>query len=80
MKTEVLQKKISRYLQGNAMPAETRQIQTWLSCTDNGKVQLTEAEMENVENEILGEVQAYTAYPLFFPRQESWWKKITAFS
>lgn len=79
MTTEVLNKKTTRYLQGRAMPAETRQIQTWLSCTDNSKRELTEEEKLAVESEILAEIQAYTAYPLFYPRPEPWWKKITAF-
>jgi len=77
MTPEILQKKTTRYLQGRSMPAETRQIQTWLSCTDNGKATLPEAEKENIEAEILAEIQAYTAYPLFFPRPEPWWRKIS---
>ena len=36
MKTEILHNKLERYLAGKSMPAETRQIQTWLSCTDKG--------------------------------------------
>lgn len=79
MTTEVLNKKTTRYLQGRAMPAETRQIQTWLSCTDNSKRELKEEEKLAIESEILAEIQAYTAYPLFYPRSEPWWKKITAF-
>lgn len=79
MTTEVLNKKTTRYLQGRAMPAETRQIQTWLSCTDNSKRELKEEEKLAIESEILAEIQAYTAYPLFYPKPEPWWKKITAF-
>ncbi|HEX7906427.1 MAG TPA: hypothetical protein VF487_21280 [Chitinophagaceae bacterium] len=79
MTTEVLNKKTTRYLQGRAMPAETRQIQTWLSCTDNSKRELKEEEKLAIESEILAEIQAYTAYPLFYPRPEPWWKRITAF-
>ena len=79
MTPEVLKKKTGRYLTGAAMPAETRQIQTWLSCTDNENVQLHEADKETVEAEILAEIQAYTAYPLFYPKPAPWWQKITTF-
>ena len=79
MTTESLKNKTSRYLQGTCYPAEARQIQTWLSCTDNRKAALSEAEKQAIENEILAEIQAYTAYPLFYPKQEPWWKKITLF-
>jgi hypothetical protein len=78
MTTEVLKKKTTRYLQGRAMPAETRQIQTWLSCTDQNKAALTAEEKAMLESEILAEIQAYTAYPLFHPRPEPWWKRVTA--
>lgn len=79
MTTEVLKKKTTRYLQGRAMPAETRQIQTWLSCTDNGEVLLDEEEKAIIEDEILAEIQAYTAYPLFYPKIEPWWRRITTY-
>ena len=78
MTTEVLKKKTTRYLQGNAMPAETRQIQNWLSCTESAKTATDEAERAAIEAEILAEIQAYTAYPLFHPMPEPWWKKISA--
>lgn len=78
MKSEILHRKLERYVNGEAMPAETRQIQTWLSCT-TGDVQLTPEERSLLELEILQEIQAYTAYPLFFPKKEKpWWQKITA--
>lgn len=79
MTTEVLKNKTTRYLQGRSMPAETRQIQTWLSCTDDGGAGLSEEEKSMIEAEILAEIQAYTAYPLFFPKAEPWWRKITTF-
>jgi hypothetical protein len=78
MTTEVLQQKTTRYLQGQSRPAETRQIQNWLSCTDEQQ-KVSEEERMQIESEILSEVQAYTAYPLFFPKQEPWWKKVTTF-
>ena len=77
MTTEILKKKTDRYLNGESMPAETKQIQNWLSCTDNN-INLTEEEKQLIEQEILAQIQAYTAYPLFFPKEEPWWKKITA--
>lgn len=76
MKSEILQRKLERYVSGESMPAETRQIQTWLSCTSTD-TQLTPEERSLLEMEILQEIQAYTAYPLFFPKKEKpWWQKI----
>ena len=74
MKTELLHQKLERYVTGKSMPAETRQIQTWLSCT-TPDTQLTPEEKSILELEILHELQAYTAYPLFYPK-EPWWKKL----
>ncbi|HEX7844977.1 MAG TPA: hypothetical protein VF476_04190 [Chitinophagaceae bacterium] len=78
MTTDSLHKKISRYLQRRSMPAETRQIQTWLSVTEKN-IQPSVEEMAIIEKEILTEVQAYTAYPLFHPKPAPWWRKFTAF-
>jgi len=78
MKTEILHRKLERYINGEALPAETRQIQTWLSCTTSEQ-QLTAAEKIQLEQDILREIQADTAYPLFYPKKEKpWWQKITA--
>ncbi len=78
MKTEILHQKLERYLNGEAMPAETRQIQTWLSCTVAEDVMPAE-EKELLGASILREIQEYTAYPLFYPREEKpWWKKAIA--
>ena len=78
MTTKILHQKANRYLCGAALPAETRQIQAWLSCTDTHKVLLSEEEKTAIETEILEEVRGYTAYPLFYPKEKPWWKKITA--
>jgi hypothetical protein len=59
------------------MPAEERQIQNWLSCTGDIKKETNLDERSRIEQEILEEVRAYTAYPLFYPKKESWWKKFT---
>jgi hypothetical protein len=78
MKTEILHKKLERYVNGEAMPAETRQIQAWLSCTTSEK-ELSATEKMKLEADILKEIQDETAYPLFYPKQEKpWWQKITA--
>lgn len=78
MKTEILHQKLQRYIKGQATPAETRQIQNWLSCTAH-KESLDPEEKSQLEMEILTEIQAYTAYPLYRPAKENaWWKKITA--
>jgi len=76
MKSEILHNKLERYVNGQALPAETKQIQAWLSCTSRDK-QLTAEERSLLELEILQEIQAYTAYPLFFPKKEKpWWQKL----
>jgi prophage antirepressor-like protein len=79
MTAETLIQKTGRYLRGESTPAEARQIQNWLSCTTDNNRQLTAEERSMLELEILAEVQAHTAYPLFHPKAEPWWKKITAF-
>ncbi len=79
MKTEILHRKLERYLNGQATPAETRQIQAWLSSTATEN-DLGPEEKSQLEMEILHEIQAYTAYPLFYPQKEKpWWQKITTF-
>jgi hypothetical protein len=78
MKSEILHGKLERYVNGESKPAETRQIQTWLSCTTT-EAQLTPEERSLLELEILQEIQAYTAYPLFFPKKgKPWWQKIAS--
>ncbi|MEP7376585.1 MAG: hypothetical protein ABI675_24520 [Chitinophagaceae bacterium] len=77
MKPEILHRKLERYITGKSMPAETKQIQTWLSCTSPDKP-LTPEQKSLLELEILQELQAHTAYPLFYPKKKSWWQKITA--
>lgn len=78
MKAEILHRKLERYVTGRSMPAEIKQIQTWLSCTSTD-TPLTPEEKSLLELDILGELQAYTAYPLFYPKKnKSWLQKITA--
>jgi len=79
MTTEVLQKKMSRYLCGQSVPSEKMQIQSWLSCTSERKIDVSAEERTIIENEIVGQVQAYVICSLFQPKSEPWWKKITAF-
>lgn len=78
MTTDVLQKKMSRYLCGQSMASEKNQIQAWLSCT-HGKQTVSAEERAMIENEIVAKVQAYAVSSLFQPIPEPWWKKITAF-
>ena len=80
MKTEILHKKLERYLNGESKPAETRQIQSWLSVTHSEPEQLNEEEKDILASEILQEIREYTAYPLFYPRKEkkAWWQKAVA--
>jgi hypothetical protein len=79
MKTQVLHRKLERYINGEALPAETRQIQTWLSCTATSEISLSAQEKQQLEDEILKDIQDHTAYPLFFPKKEkAWWEKAVA--
>ena len=80
MKTEILHQKLERYINGAALPSETRQIQTWLSCTTD-EINLTAEQKEQVAMELLSEIQAETAYPLFYPKREKPWylKMVAAF-
>ncbi|MBL7763544.1 MAG: hypothetical protein JNL23_09005 [Chitinophagaceae bacterium] len=77
MKTEILHKKLTRYIDGHALPAETKQIQNWLSIVDKSELQMSENDKITLEEEILAEIQAYTAYPLLFPKSKPWWHRIT---
>jgi hypothetical protein len=78
MKTEILQQKLERYIKGQALPAETRQIQNWLSCTTE-EIHLLPEEKQQLEQDILKEIQEHTAYPLFYPKKEKqWWHKMVA--
>ena len=80
MTTEVLMAKTGRYLRGESVPSETRQIQTWLSCTNNKNI-VSLKDQELIENEIVGDIHAYIEYTQFQPKEKSWWHKIkiTAF-
>ena len=79
MTIETLEKKTARYLKGESAPAEIRQIQNWLSCTNKKSNDISEVEKQQIEREILAEIQAYTAYPLFYPKPEPFWRKFTVF-
>ncbi len=79
MTTEVLKKKTARYLCGQSEAAEKDQIQTWLSCTGEKKTTPSREERAWIENEIVGQVNAYVTSSLFVVKSEPWWKKITAF-
>ena len=79
MTTEGLRKKTGRYICDLSVPAEKRQIQTWLSCTSDNKAPVSTEEREVIENEIAGQALAYAVSTLFVPKPEPWWKKIKAF-
>jgi hypothetical protein len=79
MTNEILEKKTTRYLFGEPMPAEAKQLQNWLSCTAEYKPVFGTGEREQIEKEILEEVQSYTAYPLFYPKKKAgWWERFWA--
>jgi hypothetical protein len=77
MTTEILREKTGRYLCGQSVPAEKKQIQNWLSCTGN-KTTVSEEERKIVEDEIVAQVKAYVVSSVFQPKEENWWKKLTA--
>ena len=79
MTTELLRQKTGRYLCGLSVPAEKKQIQTWLSSTGDHKPTVSTEEREMIEDEIVAQVQAYVASTLIYLKPEPWWKKITAF-
>ena len=79
MTTEVLRQKTGRYICGMSVPAEKRQIQTWLSNTGQNKTVVSDDERQVIEDEIVFQVKAYAESTLFIPHKpEPWWKKITA--
>ena len=61
MTTEVLKEKTGRYLRGESVPSETRQIQTWLSCIMDKKDIVDPKEQVKIESEIVAEIHAYIA-------------------
>jgi hypothetical protein len=76
MTNEILEKKTTRYLFGRPMPSETSQIQHWLSSSNTAKQSFNEMDRQAIEEDILNEVKAYTAYPLFYPRpKQRIWKR-----
>lgn len=71
-------RKLVRYVNGQAMPAEQRQIQDWPSDT-KPNTYLTPKEKRHLEKKILIDIQSHTGYLLFFPKKENpWWQKIAA--
>ena len=78
MQTGILKPKLERFIQGKASPAEVKQIDAWLSNGKYMKLHLTEKEKEDLHNEILYDVQCYTAYPLFYPKKNEYLKKSIA--
>jgi hypothetical protein len=79
MTSDVLKKKTARYLCGESHPAEKDQIQTWLSCTGDKKINTSPGERTVIENEIVAQVNAYVVSSQLVPAKSvSWWRKITA--
>ena len=77
MTTDVLREKTGRYLRGESVPSEKRQIQAWLSCTVNKREDLPAKEKEKIELEIVMEIHNYIMYSEFNPEPKPWWKRIT---
>ena len=77
MTTDVLRERTGRYLCGQAVPAETKQIQNWLSCTGEKNERPLE-ERSAIEEEILQQVKAYVASSSMEASGGNWWRKFTA--
>jgi len=78
METEILKPKLERFIGGNASPAEIKQIDAWFSNGNYQKLHLSEKERRDLHNSILYDVQCYTAYPLFYPKKNEYFKKSIA--
>ena len=75
MRTDILKPKLERFIQGNASPAEIKQIDAWFSNGNYQKLHLSDKERRDLHNDILYDVQCYTAYPLFYPKKNESLKK-----
>jgi len=79
MKLNILEKKLSRYMQGTATIAEIKQVEAWLSTPHTGHSFINEKKKEKLRQRILFEVQYYTDYPLSYPQKsETSLKKVIA--
>lgn len=72
-------KLLVKYVRNTGTVVENRRAaQSWPSATKLNTY-MTCKEKDQLEHEILEEIKAHTAYPLFFPKKESpWWQKIAA--
>ena len=78
METAILKPKLERFVGGNASPAEIKQIDAWFSNGKYQKLHLSEKERRDLHNNILYDVQCYTAYPLFYPKKNEYFKRSIA--
>ena len=78
METGILKPKLERFIQGTASPAEIKQIDAWFSNGNYQKLHLSQNERRTLHNNILYDVQCYTAYPLFYPKKNEYLKKSIA--
>lgn len=71
-------RKLVKYVRNNGTAENRRAAQSWPP-TAKLNTYLTCKEKDQLEHEILDEIKAHTAYPLFFPKKEiPWWQKIAA--
>ncbi|MGC4038131.1 MAG: hypothetical protein QM764_19370 [Chitinophagaceae bacterium] len=78
MKTEILQQKLIRYLDGQSMPSEVNQVQSWLSIVDKSELHISEEDKVILEKELLDEIKAQTYMPSASSKSKPWWQKLTA--
>ena len=78
MERDILKPKLERLIGGIASPAEVKQIDAWFSNGNYQKLHLSEKERRDLHNSILYDVQCYTAYPLFYPKKNEYFKKSIA--
>ncbi|MEI9946030.1 MAG: hypothetical protein WDN26_17640 [Chitinophagaceae bacterium] len=57
MRSQMLKNKFERYVNGEADPAEIRQIQSWLSCTSRD-IYISPREKQRLERKIMRQIRS----------------------
>ena len=70
MQKRHLKRTLDLYLEGNASPETTKQVEEWLSDTHGRTPAFPEPLLQEEERRILEAIRAETEYPLFYPSRE----------
>ncbi|TDX00738.1 hypothetical protein [Dinghuibacter silviterrae] len=70
MQKKHLKRKLDLYLEGNASPDTTKQVEEWLSDTGGRTPSFPEPLLQEEERRILADIRSETEYPLFYPSRE----------